>query len=115
MLERKHHKVLSTGQFARRLGLFAGVAVLIVMFALSVGVAGYHWIAGFDWLDALLNASMILTGMGPVGELRTPAAKIFASAYALFSGLIFITVMGIIMTPVVHRVMHQFHVEEEGP
>lgn len=111
MLERKHQKVISTRSFARRLCVFAGVAALIVASALAIGVAGYHWIAGFAWIDALLNAAMILTGMGPVGELRTPAAKLFASAYALFSGLVFITVMGVILTPVIHRVIHKFHVE----
>jgi hypothetical protein len=112
MLEKRRHKVISTGTFVRRLCLFAGVAVLIASFALLIGIAGYHWIAGFAWIDALLNAAMILTGMGPVGELRTPEAKLFASAYALFSGLVFITVMGVILTPVVHRVLHKFHVED---
>lgn len=112
MLERKHQKVISARSFARRLSFFAGLAALIVAFALGVGIAGYHWIAGLDWMDSILNAAMILTGMGPVGELRTPAAKLFASAYALFSGLVFITVMSVILTPVIHRVMHKFHVEE---
>jgi len=111
MLEKKHQKVISTRGFARRLCLFAGVAAVIVALALAIGIAGYHWIAGFGWIDATLNAAMILTGMGPVGELRTPAAKLFASAYALFSGLVFITVMGVTLTPVIHRVLHKFHVD----
>ena len=111
MLEKKHQKVISTTGFARRLCLFAGVAALIILSALAIGIAGYHWIAGFAWVDAILNASMILGGMGPVGELRTPAAKLFASAYALFSGLIFIAVIGVMLTPVVHRVIHKFHVD----
>ena len=81
------------------------------MVALFVGIAGYHWIAGLKWVDALLDASMILGGMGPVTPLTTNAAKVFASAYALFSGLVFIAVMGIVLSPIVHRVLHKFHVD----
>jgi len=69
--------------------VFAGAAGLLIILALGIGVAGYHWIAGFRLIDALLNASMILGGMGPVGELHSTTAKLFASAYALFSGLVF--------------------------
>jgi len=82
------------------------------MIALLIGILGYHYIAGFDWIDSLLNASMILTGMGPVGPLTTTAAKIFASAYALFSGLVFISVIGVVLAPVMHRVLHKFHIDE---
>lgn len=81
------------------------------MVALFIGIAGYHWIAGLKWIDALLDASMILGGMGPVTPLTTNAAKVFASAYALFSGLVFIAVMGIVLSPIVHRVLHKFHVD----
>ncbi len=76
-------------------------------------MVGYHWIGGFDWVDSLLNAAMILTGMGPVGTLTTTAAKIFASAYALFSGVVFISATGILLTPIFHRVLHIFHIEEK--
>jgi len=95
-----------------RVACFAGVAVLLILLALGIGVAGYHCIAGFSLIDALLNASMILTGMGPVGELHGTAAKLFASAYALFSGIIFITAVGVLFAPLVHRVLHHFHIEE---
>jgi hypothetical protein len=81
--------------------------------ALFLGIAGYHFIAGFNWVDSLLEASMILGGMGPVRELYRDSAKVFASIYALFSGVIFIALMGIILSPVVHRVLHKFHVDEE--
>jgi len=74
---------------------------------------GYHFIAGFNWVDSLLEASMILGGMGPIKELPSDSAKVFASIYALFSGIIFIGVMGIILAPVVHRIMHKFHVDEK--
>jgi hypothetical protein len=87
--------------------------LLILVFALGLGIAGYRWIADLDWVDAILNASMILTGMGPVSELRTTAAKLFASAYALFSGLVFITVMGVTLTPVVQRALNLIRISEQ--
>jgi hypothetical protein len=81
--------------------------------ALSIGIAGYRFIAGFNWIDSLLEASMILGGMGPVRELPNESAKVFASIYALFSGVVFIALMGIILSPIAHRVLHKFHVDEE--
>jgi hypothetical protein len=114
MLERKHERLLPVGQFAWRVVRFAGIAGLLILFALGIGIAGYHWIAGLSLIDALLNASMILAGMGPVGELNGTSAKFFASAYALFSGLVFISVAGVLLTPLVHRILHHFHVEKSG-
>ncbi len=92
--------------------LALGLAFGVIGFALGLGILGYHTIAGFNWVDSLLNASMILSGMGPVGELKSDSAKIFASAYALFSGLVFIGATGILLTPVFHRVLHTFHIDE---
>lgn len=112
MFEKKHHKVVSLSRFAWRMVLFFGVAVGLLIMALLIGVAGYHWIAGFSIVDAILDASMILTGMGPVGELNSTPAKLFASGYAIFSGVVFITVMGVLLTPIFHRVLHKFHVDE---
>ena len=89
------------------------IALGLIVVALSLGLAGYHFIAGFDWIDSLLEASMILGGMGPVRELPNQTAKVFASVYALFSGVIFIAMMGIILAPVAHRVLHKFHVDEK--
>jgi hypothetical protein len=88
------------------------VMLLLVGGALSIGVGGYHFIAQLPWVDSLLNASMILGGMGPVDTLSTRAAKIFASVYALFSGVVFIGSVGVFMAPVVHRFLHKFHLEE---
>ena len=88
-------------------------ALGLVLLALMIGITGYHFIGGFHWIDSLLEASMILGGMGPIKELPTETAKVFASIYALFSGIIFIGVMGIILSPVVHRIMHKFHVDEK--
>jgi hypothetical protein len=90
------------------LGLSAGV----IGFSLGLGILGYHFIAGFNWVDSLLNAAMILAGMGPVGTLNSDAAKVFAAAYALFSGVVFITASGILLAPMFHRVLHRFHIEE---
>ncbi len=89
------------------------LAASVIAFSLLLGVFGYHFIAGFAWVDALLNASMILGGMGPVGDLPSPAAKIFASAYALFSGVVFISSTGIILAPLMHHVLHRFHIEKK--
>ena len=79
--------------------------------ALAIGVFGYHFIAGLSWVDSLLNASMILGGMGPVDPLRSSAAKIFASCYALFSGLAFVGIAGLMIGPFAHRLLHRFHIE----
>lgn len=113
MLEKRHQKLAPTSVFIKRLFVFLGIAILLILFALFIGVAGYHWIAGLAWVDALLNASMILGGMGPVNLLTNSGAKIFASLYALFSGLVFIAVMGIVFSPIVHRMLHKFHVDEK--
>ena len=87
-------------------GLIAG--------SLFIGVAGYHYFEGFSWLDSLVNASMILGGMGPVNPLQTTAGKLFASFYALYSGMVFLIAAGVVFAPVFHRVMHHFHLEMEA-
>lgn len=92
-----------------------GLALLLVALALLVGASGYHAFEGMSWLDAALNAAMILTGMGPVDELRTTGGKLFAISYALFSGVVFLTVVALVLAPIAHRVLHHFHLEvDEG-
>jgi hypothetical protein len=113
MFERKLEKLAPAHVFIRRLAACAAIAGLLAAFALLTGVVGYHWLAGLGWVDSLLNASMILGGMGPVDKLTSTSAKVFASGYALFSGLVFIAVMGIVLTPVAHRMLHEFHVDDE--
>ncbi len=106
------HPAPKSRPFHRR---FLGAVFLsgaLISASLGLGVLGYHFVANLNWIDALLNASMILTGMGPVNTLGTTAAKLFASAYALFSGLILISASGILLTPIFHRVLHRFHIEE---
>jgi hypothetical protein len=110
-LERSHQKLAPFSVFVQRLAVAVGIACCIIALVLFIGVSGYHWLAGLDWLDSLLEASMILGGMGPVSPVKTTGAKLFASGYALFSGLVFIGIMGIVLTPVVHRILHKFHVE----
>jgi hypothetical protein len=112
MFESRTEPLAPRHVFLRRAVKFFGLAFVVIGVALAVGVAGYHFIAGFGWIDSLLNASMILGGMGPVGELTSDAAKVFASFYALFSGLVFISVMGIVLAPAAHRALHLFHLDE---
>ena len=113
MFERRHQSLASVPVFMKRLVLCFGLALLLIIVALFIGIAGYHWIAGFSWIDSLLNASMILGGMGPVNQLTTIGGKVFASAYALFSGLVFIAVMGVVFSPVLHRMLHKFHMDDK--
>jgi hypothetical protein len=113
VFESRYEPILPTRVFIRRLLKCLALALAIVVLALGIGVAGYHFLAGLRWIDALLNASMILTGMGPVDVLRSDAAKIFASFYALFSGVVFISLMGLLLSPIAHRVLHKFHLSDE--
>jgi hypothetical protein len=111
MYERHHEPLISREVYLRRIARSGGLAAAAVLAALFLGVSGYHWIEGLSWVDAILNAAMILGGMGPVAELRTTAGKLFAAAYALFSGLMFIVVAGLLFAPVIHRFLHKFHLE----
>ncbi len=111
-LERRYESVLPPRLFLARQARYAVAAGVIVAASLAIGVLGYHTLGRLGWIDSLLNASFILTGMGPVDPLRTVAGKLFASAYAIFSGVAFLTTIGVLMTPLTHRFLHQFHVEE---
>jgi len=113
MFERKHHKLAPVAVFRRRMAVHLAIALILIVGVLCIGMAGYHWLADLSWVDALLNASMILGGMGPVDPLRNTGAKVFASVYALFSGLVFIAIMGILFAPMVHRLLHTFHMEDD--
>ena len=113
MYERRQDQLAPRSIFIKRIVATLVVAMALIAVALMIGIVGYHFIAGLNWIDALLEASMILGGMGPVRELPNDTGKIFASIYALFSGLILIALMGIILSPVIHRVMHKFHVDEK--
>ncbi|HST22051.1 MAG TPA: hypothetical protein VLR90_13085 [Blastocatellia bacterium] len=112
MFTHKQKKLAPISVFIKRLAFSIIISSLFILVTLAMGIAGYHWIAGFSWIDSLLNASMILGGMGPVGELQTTGAKIFASVYALLSGLVFVGVMGVIISPILHRMLHRIHIDE---
>lgn len=107
--ERKNQPLLPEARYRSRVyrNLSAGVGLLVVF--LLIGVVGYRYTCEFSWLDSLLNASMILSGMGPTNTITTSSGKVFASVYALASGVVFITTIGIIMAPVAHRFFHRFH------
>lgn len=113
MFESKRSRLAPFSVFAWRMLKFVSVALALAGMALLIGVLGYHYIAEMNWVDSILNASMILGGMGPMGDLKTDAAKLFASAYALFSGLVFISIMGIVLAPAAHRALHLFHLEDD--
>lgn len=110
-LEGRRQKLAPLSVFAQRVVGAVAIACGVIAVVLFIGICGYHWLGELGWIDSLLEASMILGGMGPVSPIKTDAAKIFASGYALFSGLVFIGIMGIVLTPVVHRLLHKFHVE----
>ena len=95
----------------RRILRQGGYAAVLVGGSVLLGMAGYHWIAGYAWIDAFLNACMLLGGMGPMGDLHGDAAKLFAGLFALYSGLVFLVVTGLALTPVFHHVLHRFHWE----
>lgn len=111
--ERHHQPLLTRGKFILRVARSFAVASGIVAVALTIGILGYHEIAGFAWIDALVDASMILSGMGPVNPLTTTAGKFFASGYALFSGIVFLAISAIVIAPMLHRLIHRFHLDEK--
>jgi hypothetical protein len=111
--ERRHEPVLPRREFVRRLLWSGAFALGVVTGALTLGTLGYHGIAGLDWVDAFYNASMILAGMGPATPLSSDAAKVFASVYAIFSGVVFVSSIGIVLAPLVHRFLHRFHLPTE--
>lgn len=109
--EHRSKPVLSQRKFYHRLARCAALGIGVVLFALIIGMIGYHFLEGMKWIDAFTNASMILSGMGPMGELKTSGGKIFAGCYALFSGVTFLSSVGLIFAPIFHRFLHKFHFE----
>ena len=111
MFEHRTTPLLPRRQFYKRLARCVAISLTVIAAVLGVGMMGYHVLEKMSWVDAFVNAAMILSGMGPVGSLNTDAGKIFAGCYALFSGLAFVTSIGIIFTPLFHRFIHKFHLE----
>ena len=111
MYEHRSHPLLPWPRFVRRAGRHLLCGTVIVGIALGLGTIGYHGLGGLPWIDSFLNASMILSGMGPVDRLGTTSGKLFAALYALLCGLVFIAVAGVIMAPWVHRLVHRIHLD----
>ncbi|MBI5168272.1 MAG: hypothetical protein HZA61_02165 [Candidatus Eisenbacteria bacterium] len=112
--ERRHEPLAPPHVFRRRLLHSAGVMLALIGFSLAIGIVGYHHYAHMpSWVDCLYNAAMILGGMGPVAEMPDDAAKIFASAYAIYSGVVLLASVGVLISPVLHRILHRFHIETD--
>ena len=113
-MESKHEPLAPVNVFRRRIIKSTLLGTGVLVFCLLLGIFGYHYTAGISWLDSLHNASMILSGMGPVVNIDTVSGKLFSSFYALFSGVIFITNIGVILAPAIHRFFHRLHVPPSG-
>jgi hypothetical protein len=112
MAQPRTRPLLPWNQFKRHLMTYGAYAGALLAVSLAIGVAGFHWLAGQSGLDALLNAAMLLGGMGPVGAIRGTAGKLFGAAYALYAGLVFIGASALVFAPVLHRLIHKLHLEE---
>jgi len=113
MFENHQEPLLNRRQFFLRALKYFFISMGILAFSLSIGIFGYHYFDGLSWVDSLLNASMILTGMGPVDTMKTNGVKLFASCYAIYSGIAFQTVFAVLLAPAVHRFIHIIHLESE--
>lgn len=111
MYEHRRQPILPRPRFMKRVLLHVSMALFTVVIALAIGTIGYHTLGKLRWVDAILNASMILGGMGPIDSLPDTPAKLFAAAYALFSGLLFIGILGVVLAPFAHRLLHSLHVD----
>ena len=111
MFEHRSKPLLTRSAFTKRMVLFALLSTGSVTFSLLLGMVGYRIFESFSWVDAFLNAAMLMGGMGPLNELRTESGKIFAGIYALYCGLVFIISIGFLIAPVFHRFLHKFHIE----
>jgi hypothetical protein len=111
--EHKDRPLLSRKEFIKRQALFVLYAMALLTVSLGIGMIGYRSFTGMAWIDAFYNASMILTGMGPIDQMPTPAAKIFAGGYALFSGVIFLSTVAVMFSPLIHRFLHLMHIDED--
>lgn len=114
MYEPKSRPPLPRAKFVRRFARHIGVAFSLVLGSLVIGMVGYHAFEHLSWLDAFLNAAMLLGGMGPLDAPKTTAGKLFAGCYALYSGLVFLVTAALLFTPLIHRLLHRFHADEKG-
>lgn len=113
--EHRTQPLLSRRRFARRVWQHFLIAFALVLASLLIGMVGYHVLARFSWIDSFLNSAMLLGGMGPVGDIPTSSGKLFAGIYALYAGLALIAASAVLLTPVLHRLLHRLHLEDGGP
>jgi hypothetical protein len=113
--EHRREKLLPFRSFILRLFRFSLFAAGVILVSIGIGISGYHYFGSLGWLDSFHMSSMILTGMGPVAEMKTNTAKLFSSFYALYSGIAFLTVTAVFFTPIIHRLLHILHLEMEYP
>jgi hypothetical protein len=113
MYEHRNQPLLTRAQFLRRLANHGGIALALLALSLAAGTVGYHFTDELSWLDAMTNAAMILSGMGQVSPLVSTEAKIFASVYALFSGVMFLALAGLVLAPILHRIQHRLHLDAD--
>jgi hypothetical protein len=112
-LEHRRQKITPLPQFLFRLGRYSLFALALILFSVLIGTIGYHHFAKTSWIDSFYMSCMILTGMGPVAEMTTPTAKIFSSIYALYSGVAFLSITAVFFAPIIHRLLHILHVEQD--
>lgn len=113
MFESKSDPLIPLSAFYARLARSVIATMAVVTFSLGLGAVGYHFLGDLPWIDALLNASMILTGMGPVDPMKTSLAKLFATFYSLYSGVAFLTMIAVLVAPLLHRMLHSFHLDDD--
>ena len=113
MYEHHTERLLPWHKFIERVLRHGGIAGIVLLFSLAVGTAGFHFLALQKWIDAFLNASMLLGGMGPVGSIERPVGKIFASFYALYAGIVFLGAGALALAPILHRILHKLHLDEQ--
>lgn len=107
-------RILTHKEFTLKFLKYLSFLLLIILFSLTIGVVGYKFFAQLNWIDSFYNASMILTGMGPVDDMKNTNAKLFSSLYAIYSGVVFLSSLAIFVTPIVHRLMMRFHIDDES-
>jgi hypothetical protein len=112
-LEHRKQKVIPLSHFFIRLGRYSIFALLLICVSVFMGSLGYHYIGQLNWIDSFHMACMILTGMGPVAEMTSDTAKLFSSFYALYSGIAFLSITAVFFAPIIHRLLHTLHVENE--
>jgi hypothetical protein len=112
LLEHRSQPLLPRRLFVRRLLRYGMYSLVVIVFSMFLGMIGYHCLGRLGWIDAYLNAAMILTGMGPVDPMPTTAGKLFSGLYAIYSGVIFLSVVAMMLAPLAHRMLHVFHLEQ---